>query len=251
MNRLEHKVAIITGAAQGIGYSTARMFIQEGAKVIIWDINEEAGHRARAAIEQETGTSQANIEFTAVNVAEFSSVIAATEKAISKWGQIDILINNAGITRDATLKKMTVEQWQGVLDVNLSGVFHCTKAVMPFMIEKQGGRILNTTSVVALYGNFGQSNYVASKAGIIGLTKVWARELGRHGITVNAVAPGFVATEMVKTVPEKVIAGLIERTPAGRLGEPDDISRAYLFLASDEASFINGAILSVDGGLTL
>jgi 3-oxoacyl-[acyl-carrier protein] reductase len=146
---------------------------------------------------------------------------------------------------------MTSEQWQQVIDVNLTGVFNCTKAVAPFMVEKLYGKIVNTSSVVGIYGNFGQTNYVATKSGIIGMTKVWARELGRKGINVNAVAPGFIATEMVSTVPEKVLEMLKERTPLGRLGEPEDIANAYLFLSSDESKFINGAVLSVDGGLVL
>ena len=174
---------------------------------------------------------------------------ALAARAREQFGRIDILINNAGITRDATLAKMTEEQFDTVLQVNLKGVFNCAQAVMPFMIEAGYGRIVNTSSVVALYGNFGQTNYVATKSAVIGMTKVWARELGRKGITVNAVAPGFIATEMVNSVPEKVLTMIKERTPLQRLGEPVEIARAYLFLASDEASFVNGAVLSVDGGM--
>ncbi len=186
-----------------------------------------------------------------VDVTNFQSVEEVTKKVIDEFNQIDILINNAGITRDATLLKMTIEQWQSVLNVNLTGVFNCTKAVAPFMIERGKGKIINTSSVVALYGNFGQSNYVATKSGIIGLTKVWARELGRKGICVNAVAPGFIETEMVQTMPEKILQMMREKTPLGRLGKPEDIANAYLFLASDEADFINGAVISVDGGITI
>jgi 3-oxoacyl-[acyl-carrier protein] reductase len=170
---------------------------------------------------------------------------------LQKFGAIDILINNAGITRDATLLKMTAEQWSQVIAVNLSGVFHCTKAVAPHMVERGKGRIINTSSIVGISGNFGQTNYSAAKAGVIGMTQTWARELGPKGITVNAVAPGFVATELVKKMPEKILQTMRERTPMRRLGEPRDIANAYLFLASDEADFINGAVLRVDGGLSI
>jgi 3-oxoacyl-[acyl-carrier protein] reductase len=170
---------------------------------------------------------------------------------LQKFGGIDILINNAGITRDATLLKMTAEQWNQVIGVNLTGVFNCTKAVAPQMVERGKGRIINASSLVGITGNFGQTNYAASKAGLIGMTQTWARELGPKGITVNAVAPGFIATDMVKKMPEKVLQAMREKTPMRRLGEPRDIANAYLFLASDEADFINGAVIRVDGGLTL
>jgi len=172
-------------------------------------------------------------------------------QAIEKFGVIDILINNAGITRDATLLKMTEEQWEQVIGVNLSGVFHCTKAVATHMVEKAKGRIINASSVVGIYGNFGQTNYSATKAGVIAMTKTWARELGPKGIRVNAVAPGFIATDMVRKMPEKVLQSMAERTPLRRLGQPRDVANAYLFLASQEADFINGAVLSVDGGVVL
>ncbi|RMG37053.1 MAG: SDR family oxidoreductase, partial [Methanobacteriota archaeon] len=178
-------------------------------------------------------------------------VQSAAETVVKEFGKIDILINNAGITRDARLLKMSPEDWQKVIDVNLTGVFNTTRTIAPFMVENGYGRIINASSVVGLYGNFGQTNYVATKAGVIGMTKVWARELGPKGITVNAIAPGFIATEMIETVPEKVIQLLLEKTPLRRLGQPEDVANAYLFLASEEASFINGAVLSVDGGLTI
>ena len=184
-----------------------------------------------------------------VNVADYEEVEKAILQIINEFGKIDILVNNAGILRDGTLVKMTPQQWQQVIDVNLTGVFNCTKAVAPHMIEKQYGKIINATSVVGLYGNFGQTNYVATKAGVIGMTKVWARELGRKGINVNAIAPGFIATEMVTSMPEKVISMMKEKTPLGRLGKPEDIANAYCFLASEEADFINGTVLSVDGGV--
>ncbi len=247
MKRLENKVAIITGGAQGIGKAAVKKFAAEGATVIIWDINEE---KANAAISELSAVSN-KIYFNPVNITSYESVQSAAESVYNKYGSIDILINNAGITKDATLVKMSPEQWQQVINVNLTGVFNCTKSVAPFMIEKKSGRIVNTSSIVGLYGNFGQTNYVAAKSGIIGMTKVWARELGRKGINVNAVAPGFIATEMIETVPEKVIDMLKEKTPLGRLGTPEDIADAYMFLASDEAKFINGHVLSVDGGLVL
>lgn len=247
MKRLENKIAIITGGAQGIGKAAVKKFAEEGAIVIIWDVNEE---KASATINEFKNIST-SIEFQKVDVTELDSVSEAAKQIIEKYNKIDILINNAGITRDASFLKMTSEQWQQVIDVNLTGVFNCTKAVAPYMVEKLYGKIVNTSSVVGLYGNFGQTNYVATKSGIIGMTKVWARELGRKGINVNAVAPGFIATEMVSTVPEKVLDMLKERTPLGKLGEPEDIANAYLFLASDEAKYINGAVLSVDGGLVL
>lgn len=247
MKRLENKIAIITGGAQGIGKAAVKKFAEESAVVIIWDVNEE---KASATIDELKDISN-KIEFQKVDVTKLESVAEAAKQIIDKYQKIDIIINNAGITRDASFLKMTSDQWQQVIDVNLTGVFNCTKAVAPFMVEKLYGKIVNTSSVVGLYGNFGQTNYVATKSGIIGMTKVWARELGRKGINVNAIAPGFIATEMVSTVPEKVLDMLKERTPLGKLGEPEDIANAYMFLASDEAKFINGAVLSVDGGLVL
>ncbi|SHI57394.1 beta-ketoacyl-ACP reductase [Pseudozobellia thermophila] len=245
MNRLKDKVAVVTGGANGIGKITVEKFLQEGAKVICWDINKEAGEKL---MEQNKGKS---LEFQQVNTVNRSEVDQAVAYIIKTYGCIDILINNAGITRDATLRKMTQEQWQSVLDVNLTGVFNCTQAISEHMVEKGSGKIVSASSVVGLYGNFGQSNYVATKSGVIGLTKVWARELGRKGINVNAVAPGFIATEMVETIPEKVIKDLETKTPLGRLGKPEDIANAYVFLSSEEASFINGTTLSVDGGLVM
>ena len=200
-----------------------------------------------AAIQAEGGEGF----YAAADVSQLSQVEAMAGAVLQKFGGIDVLINNAGITRDATLLKMTPEQWNQVIAVNLSGVFHCTKVVAPHMIERGKGKIINTSSIVGIFGNFGQTNYAAAKAGIIGMSKTWARELGPKGITVNVVAPGFIATEMVKKMPEKVLQGMRDRTPVRRLGEPRDVANAYLFLASDEADFINGAVLGVDGGLTL
>jgi len=247
MGLVEQKVVIVTGAAQGIGLCAAERFAQEGAYVAIWDFNAEKG----AASEAQLKDKGYRVRFQQVNVADMASVKAAVKALLQETGRIDVLVNNAGITRDASLLKMTEEQWQQVLDVNLGGVFHCTQAVAPTMVEQKSGCIINTSSVVGLYGNFGQTNYVATKSGVIGMTKVWARELGRKGIRVNAVAPGFIATDMIETVPENVIEQIVTKTPLARMGNPEDIANAYLFLASDLSSFISGAVLSVDGGLVL
>ncbi|HMQ29257.1 MAG TPA: 3-oxoacyl-ACP reductase FabG [Chloroflexaceae bacterium] len=243
--RLKDKVALITGGGQGIGRLTALTFAREGARVAVADINISAATAVAAEIEQLDG--QAKAVFLDVSRAE--SVEAALQSVTNWAGGVDALINNAGITRDARMKKMTEEQFDAVINVNLRGVWLCAKACVPSMVARGGGAILNAASVVGLYGNFGQTNYVAAKAGVIGMTKTWARELGPSGIRVNAVAPGFTATEMLATVPEKVLESVRERTPLRRLGKPEDIANAYLFLASDEAAFITGQVLSVDGGL--
>lgn len=245
MERLKNRVAVITGGAKGIGKATVKRFLEEGATVICWDID------AKAAGDLFNTYKGMPFHFQEVNTVDRASVDAAVTEIIKNHQKIDILINNAGITRDATLKKMTPEQWKMVIDVNLTGVFNCTQAISEHMVEQGSGRIISAASIVGLYGNFGQTNYVATKSGVIGMTKVWARELGRKGICVNAVAPGFIATEMVGTIPEKVIQNLEEKTPLGRMGTPEDIANAYVFLSSDEASFINGTVLSVDGGLVM
>ncbi|MDR1724792.1 MAG: beta-ketoacyl-ACP reductase [Bacteroidales bacterium] len=240
--RLKDKIAIITGGSAGIGEATAIKFATEGAKVIIWDLDEARGNDLATKI---------NAIFMKVNTAKFEEVENAAKEVNNKFGRIDILINNAGITRDATLKKMTIEQWQQVIDVNLTGVFYCIKAVSEYMLANNYGRIVNASSVVGLYGNFGQTNYVATKSGLIGMTKTLARELGRKGITVNCVAPGFIATEMVAKMPDNVIETMKAKVPLQRLGKPDEIANAYCFLSSDEAAYINGHTLSVDGGMTV
>ncbi len=242
MKRLENKIAIITGGAAGIGAATAIKFAEEGAKVILWDLDETKG---KSLAEKLQGT------FMKVNTANYQEIEVAAKTVNDQYGRIDILINNAGITRDSTLKKMSPEQWQQVIDVNLTGVFFCTKIVSEYMLVNGWGRIVNASSVVGIYGNFGQTNYVATKAGIIGMTKTWARELGRKGITVNAIAPGFIATEMVAAMPENVLEGMKAKVPVGRLGDPTEIANVYAFLSSDEASYINGHTLSVDGGMTV
>jgi 3-oxoacyl-[acyl-carrier protein] reductase len=213
--------------------------------VAIWDFNEEKGKASAAALVAKGH----DVRFQQVNVTDMDSVTEAAKVLAGDLGRIDVLVNNAGITRDAQLLKMTEEQWQQVLDVNLGGVFHCTKAVAPFMVEQGSGCIINTSSVVGLYGNFGQTNYVATKSGVIGMTKTWARELGRKGIRVNVVAPGFIETDMTETVPEKVIEAMVSKTPLARMGKPEDIANAYVFLSSDLAAFITGTVISVDGGL--
>ncbi len=247
MQRLAGKTAIITGGGRGIGYAVAQSFYESGAQVILWDIDSRIGQEAVAKLQ----TDGPAVRFKKVNVADSEAVRVATESVLQEFGKIDILINNAGITRDARLVKMTSEEWQEVLDVNLSGVYNCTRTIAPHMIEQNQGRVVNASSIVGLYGNFGQTNYVATKSAVIGMTKVWARELGRHNITVNAIAPGFIATEMIKTVPQKIIDTMLEKTPLNRLGTPQEVASAYLFLASEEAAFINGAVLSVDGGMTI
>ena len=247
MERLKNKIAVVTGAAGGIGRATVKRFLEEGAVVSAWDLNEQAGKM----LLEEFADQEDRLEFVVVNVAASDEVRRVVDTLRKKYGRIDILINNAGITRDATLLKMDETQWDAVIDVNLKGVFNCGQTVAAVMVEQGSGVIVNTASVVAMYGNFGQSNYVASKAGVIGLTKTWARELGRMGIRVNAVAPGFIKTEMVATVPEKVITILTEKTPLQRMGRPADIADAFVYLSSDEADFVTGTVLSVDGGLVL
>lgn len=245
MKNLKNKVAIITGGARGIGLAAVKKFLAEGAKVIIWDLSEEKG---KAVVNVEKNE---NLSFIKVDTTSTDSVSQAAHKVIEEHEVIDILINNAGITRDATIKKMTFADWQAVIDVNLTGVFNCTQAVVPHFIEQKNGSIINTSSVVGLYGNFGQANYAATKAGLIGLTKTLAKELGKYNIKVNAVAPGFIATDMINTIPEKVINMMVSKTPLGRLGKPEDVANAYAYLVSDQASFISGAVLSVDGAVSI
>lgn len=242
--RLEGKVALITGGAKGIGQKTAEAFLREGAKVIIADYDEQAGQ----SVIKELGNSD-NINFIKVDVTSSKQVEQMVSVAKDSFGKIDILINNAGITIDGFLTKMTDDAWEKVLAVNLTGVFKCTKAVVPLMMEQGSGVILNASSVVGVYGNIGQTNYAATKSGVIGMTKSWAKEFGPKGIRVNAVAPGFIVTDMTAKVPQKVLDMMESKTPLNRLGYPEDISAAYLYLASDEASFVNGVVLNVDGGL--
>ncbi len=250
------RVAIVTGGANGIGLATAKRFAASGARVAIWDRVRAAGETALAQLTE----SGADALFVETDVTRRESVDAAIAATLARFGAIDILVNNAGITRDAQLVKvkdgavvggMSDEDFDAVVAVNLKGVFTCTQAVLPHLLARGGGRILNATSVVARAGNFGQTNYVATKAGVIGMTQVWARELGKRNITVNAIAPGFIATEMTAKMPAAVLDGMKAHTPAERLGSPDDVAAAYCFLASEHAAFINGAVLSVDGGLVI
>lgn len=245
--RLTEKVAIITGGANGIGLAAVRRFTSEGAKVIMADFDENAGKEQEQALRAEG----LDITYVQVNVADRESVSQMIEKTVETYGTIDILINNAGITRDAMLTKMEPADFQRVLDVNLTGVFNCTQAVIPYMIEKGKGKIINTSSVSGVYGNVGQTNYAATKAAVVGMTKTWAKELGRKGINVNAVAPGFTATAMVAKMPEKIIDQMKSVVALQRLGKPEDIANAYLFLASDESDYVNGHVLHVDGGIMM
>ncbi|MGD6841548.1 3-oxoacyl-ACP reductase FabG [Bacillus infantis] len=245
--RLKEKTAIITGAANGIGFAAAERFAREGANVILADFNEEIGRQR----EEELRAEGLQAWFIQVDVSKRESIDELVRQVLEEYGRIDVLINNAGITRDSMLAKMAAEDFQKVIDVNLTGVFHCTQAVVPSMIEQGKGKIISTSSVSGVYGNIGQTNYAAAKAGVVGMTKTWAKELGRKGINVNAVAPGFIHTGMTAKVPEKVIGQMKQMVPLGRLGSPEDIANAYLFLASDESDYINGTVLHVDGGIMM
>lgn len=253
---LADKTVVVTGGAAGIGRATAARFAEEGCRVAVWDV-QEAGSEDLVAELEERG---ADASFHRVDVSDGAAVEEAMTAVVERFGRVDVLINNAGIVRDAQLVKwrdgevaatLSDDAFDRVIAVNLRGVFLCTRAAVPHMIRAGGGVILSASSVVGLYGNFGQTNYAAAKGGLITMTRTWARELGRHGIRVNVVAPGFVATEIVRDMPEKVLDGMMARTPVGRMGRPEDIAEAYLWLASDAASFVHGAVLSVDGGLVI
>lgn len=246
--RLENKVAIITGAGSGIGKETALLFAKEGAKVVVADIHEKNGEEVAVLIKENGGDAF----FVKVDVSNTEQVTAMVVKTIEKYGRIDILINNGGIVKDAFLTNVTDDEIYKVIAVNQEGPIKCARAVAKIMMEQEKrGTIINTSSVVGIYGNTGQTVYSATKAAIIGLTKTWAKELGKKGVRVNAVAPGFIATPMTANVPEKVLEMMKEKTPLRRLGEPKDVAYAYLYLASDEASFANGAVLCIDGGLVI
>ena len=247
MSSLNNKVAVITGGSNGIGKATVQKFAEEGATVIVWDIVKKAGE----SLADELQKQGHNVYFQHVNTTDVQAVEKAVQETLEVHKTIDILINNAGITRDATLLKMTEEQWQQVIDVNLTGVYNCTRSIAPTMVSNGSGVILNASSVVGLYGNFGQTNYAATKAGVIAMTQTWSRELGRKGVRVNAVAPGFILTDMLKAMPEAVLEKMAAKVPLQELGTPEDIANVYAFLSSDQARYINGATISVDGGITL
>lgn len=245
--RVKGKVVIITGAGRGIGRETAFLLASEGAQVAVCDRDPSGVEAVSREIAQKGGEASAH----AVDVTQRASIEDMVRQVVERFGRIDVLINNAGITMDATLAKMSEEQFDRVIDVNLKGVFNCTQAVLPQMLSQGQGKIINASSVVGVYGNFGQTNYAATKAGVIGMTKSWAKELARKGITANAVAPGFILTDMTAAMPENVLDMMKAKTPVGRLGTPADIAKAYLFLASDDADFITGQVLGVDGGLVI
>ena len=253
---LADKVVVVTGGAAGIGRATARRFAEDGARVAVWDLDDEGG----VSLLTEIQSGEGEAIFLNVDVASSSAVDEAVQRVKEHWGRIDVLVNNAGILRDAQIVKwkdgeivsrMSDETFDEVLSVNLKGVFHCTRAVVPHMIQGGGGVILSASSVVAFNSNFGQTNYSAAKAGVINMTRTWARELGRYNIRVNAVAPGFIDTRMSRSVPEKALQNMISRTPLRRLGQVEEVAEAYVWLASDRASFVHGAVLSVDGGLVM
>jgi len=246
MNQTNQTV-IVTGAARGIGQATAVAFAKKGARLVLCDLKLEWLEET-AGFVREAGGEVLTYEVDVVNRDSITRMVA---DVLQEWGRIDVLVNNAGITADAQLKKMTEASFDQVIDINLKGVFNCTQAVLPTMLEQQHGVILNASSVVGLYGNFGQTNYAATKWGVIGMTKTWAKELGKSGIRVNAVAPGFIATPMVAKMPENVLDMMKDKSPLKRLGTPEDVANAYVFLASEEAGFITGAVLSVDGGVVL
>jgi len=245
--RLTNKVSIITGAAQGIGLATALKFAAEGAIVVVCDLKPTGVDAAVAAV-QAAGAQALGF---ALNVTDRQAVDAMVAAVLQRFGRVDVLVNNAGITKDARLQKMTLDQFDAVIDVNLRGVFHCAQAVTDAMVAQGAGVILNASSVVGIYGNFGQTNYAAAKFGVIGFTKTWSRELGPKGIRVNAVAPGFVETPILASVPDKVLDHMRQQVPLHRLGKPEEIANVYAFLASDEASYINGAVIEVSGGMTV
>jgi 3-oxoacyl-[acyl-carrier protein] reductase len=241
--RLKDKIALITGGAHGIGLATAKRFAKEGAKIILWDVSAKGNDVA-----EELRRDGHDAVFKQVSVTDETEVQDAVAESRKHFGRIDILINNAGITKDRTLLKMSKQEWDDVIAVNLTGVFNCTQAVAPVMKDQNYGRIVSASSNVAIRGNFGQTNYVATKSAIIGMTKVWAMELGRYGITVNCIAPGFITTAMTDLMPEEVRKNSLPHIPLGHWGVPDDIANGYLYLASDEASFVSGICLTIDGG---
>jgi 3-oxoacyl-[acyl-carrier protein] reductase len=245
--RLENKVAIITGAGSGIGKETALLFAKEGAKVALVGRNMEKLEEVCQKIIENGGIAI----FKSGDVSLREDMVEIVNKVMNEFGRIDILVNNAGVSKDALITKMTKEQWNGVINTDLTGAFNCIQAAVDIMINQGSGVIINVSSISGIYGNIGQVNYASAKAGLIGMTKTLAKELGKKGIRVNAVAPGFTVTPMTSAVPEKILNMMIEKIPLRRLAEPIDIANAYLYLASDEARYVNGAVICVDGGLTI
>ena len=245
--RLKDNVAIITGAGQGIGQATAVKFAREGARVAVCDINKASVEGTVDLVLDAGGEALGFV----VDVTEKASIARMVEGVMARWGRVDTLVNNAGIVEDAQFKKMSEDQFDRVIDVNLKGVYNCTRAVVDIMLAQNSGCILNASSIVGLYGNFGQTNYAATKFGVIGMVKTWARELGRKGIRANAICPGFIETPILSKMPAKIIQMMADRVPMGRLGRPDEIAATYAWLASSEASYINGAVIEVSGGATL
>lgn len=245
---LKDKVVVVTGAAQGIGEAIARRCAADGATVAVWDLNADAA-KAKAAELSETYNVTAS--GWAVNVADSAAVSLAAADVVGAFGRIDGLVNNAGIVADAQLKKMSEEQWDRVIGVNLKGVYNCTRAFVDTFLAQGCGSIVNISSVVGVYGNFGQTNYAAAKAGVLGMTKTWAKELGRKGVRSNAICPGFIATPILSSMPENVLKAMESEVPLGRMGEPAEIAAVAAFLLSNDASYVNGAVLEVSGGLTI
>lgn len=244
---LQGKVAVVTGAAQGIGRAIAEALARDGADVAVADLDAGRSQETVAAVEK-LGRRALNVK---VNVAEWDDAKAMADRVVKEWGKIDILVNNAGITRDGLLLRMKEEDWNLVLQVNLNGTFHCTKAVLQPMTKQRYGRIINIASIVGVMGNVGQANYAASKAAVIGFTKTVAREYASRAVTVNAVAPGFIDTAMTQGLPPDVKEALQKQIPLGRLGQPEDIAAAVRFLASDEAAYVTGQVLHVNGGMLM
>ena len=245
---LDGKTALVTGASRGIGRAIALCLAAEGARVAInYAGNVKAAEEVKASVEAAGGTAI----LCQADIADSAAVEAMIADVVKEFGAIDILVNNAGITRDTLLMRMKDEDFAKVLDTNLKGVFYCTKAVSKLMMKKRSGRIINMASVVGLVGNAGQTNYAAAKAGVIGFSKSAAKELASRGITVNVVAPGFIGTDMTAGLPESVKEKMLTDIPLGRMGEPEDVANAVLFLASDQASYITGQVVNVDGGMVM
>jgi len=242
---VKDRVAIVTGGSRGIGEGIVRLFVKNGAKVAIWDLLDEG-----QAVADELSSQGADVIFQKINITDRAAVDAGVQEVVEKFGTVDILINNAGITKDKSFARMTEEQWDAVINVNLKGIFHCSQAVVPIMKAKKFGRIISASSTSGLRGNFGQVNYAATKAGVIGMMKTMAVELGAHGITANAIAPGYVKTAMTDAIPDNIKQMALMTIPVGFLAEPKDLAIGYLFLASEEARFVSGICLPIDGGFS-